>query len=95
MMVWLLNAGLKRFNYHLPLALVTLFAITIVFTLSGFYEVLELWDDKYMHPDPGWRIHGSYDTAERSAMRFAWDDRRRSVGLSLAEKKRRSKNLIA
>jgi uncharacterized membrane protein YjdF len=63
LMVWLLNTGIKRFNYRLPLALVTLFAITAAFTLSGFYEVLELWDDKYMHPTPGWRIHGAYDTA--------------------------------
>ena len=62
-MVWLLNAGIRRFNYRLPLLLLTLFAVTAMFTLSGFYEVLELWDDKYMHPNPGWRIHGSYDTA--------------------------------
>jgi uncharacterized membrane protein YjdF len=62
-MVWLLNAGIKRFNYRLPLELVTLFAVTTMFTLAGFYEVLELWDDKYMHPSPGSRIHGSYDTA--------------------------------
>lgn len=61
--VWLLAEGLRRFNYHLPLALVTLFAMTTMFTLAGFYEVLELWDDKYMHPNPGWRIHGAYDTA--------------------------------
>ena len=25
--------------------------------------VIELWDDKYMWPAPGMRIHGSYDTA--------------------------------
>ena len=61
--VWLLNEGLTRFNYRLPLALTTLFAVALMFLVSGFYEVLELWDDKYMHPDPGWRIHGSYDTA--------------------------------
>ena len=34
-----------------------------MFTIAGFYEVLELWDDKYMHPEPGMRIHGPYDTA--------------------------------
>ena len=61
-LVWLLDTGLKKFGYALPLALVTLFAVTTMFTLAGFYEVLELWDDKYMHPNPGWRIHGAYDT---------------------------------
>lgn len=62
LIIWLLRAGLERFGYHLPLGLITLFAITIMFTISGFYEVLELWDDKYMHPEPGMRIHGPYDT---------------------------------
>jgi uncharacterized membrane protein YjdF len=61
--VWLLREGLKHFGYRLPLGLVIFFAITTMFTLSGFYEVIELWDDKYMHPLPGMRIHGSYDTA--------------------------------
>lgn len=60
--VWLLNEGLKRFGYRLPLGLVTFFAITTIFTISGFYEIVELWDDKYMWPQPGMRIHGPYDT---------------------------------
>src|SRR5262249_315755 len=62
--VWLLRAGLDHFGYRLPLGLVTLFAMTIMFTVSGFYEVVELWDDKYMWPAPWMRIHGAYDTAE-------------------------------
>lgn len=61
--VWLLRAGLDHFGYRLPLGLVTFFAVTTMFTLSGFYEIVELWDDKYMWPAPGMRIHGSYDTA--------------------------------
>lgn len=60
--VWLLRAGLGHFGYRLPLGLVVFFALTTMFTLSGFYEVIELWDDKYMHPEPGMRIHGAYDT---------------------------------
>lgn len=60
--VWLLNEGLKRFGYRLPLWVVTFFAITTMFTISGFYEVVELWDDKYFWPQPGMRIHGAYDT---------------------------------
>lgn len=61
-LVWLFNEGLKRFGYRLPLGLVTLFAVTAMFTIAGFYEIVELWDDKYMHPQPGMRIHGPYDT---------------------------------
>jgi uncharacterized membrane protein YjdF len=61
--VWLLRAGLDYFGYRLPLGLITFFAMTIMFTLSGFYEIVELWDDKYMWATPGMRIHGSYDTA--------------------------------
>ncbi|MGH9938979.1 MAG: hypothetical protein ACREAM_22295 [Blastocatellia bacterium] len=61
--VWLLRAGLDHFGYRLPLGLVTFFAMTTMFTVSGFYEIIELWDDKYMWPQPGMRIHGSYDTA--------------------------------
>jgi uncharacterized membrane protein YjdF len=60
--VWLLRAGLDRFGYRLPLGLVTFFAMTTMFTISGFYEIVELWDDKYMWPAPGMRIHGPYDT---------------------------------
>jgi len=61
--VWLLKEGLTCFGYRLPLAVVTFFAVTTMFTISGFYEVVELWDDKYMWPQPGMRIHGPYDTA--------------------------------
>jgi uncharacterized membrane protein YjdF len=61
--VWLLRAGLDRFSYHLPLGLVTFFALTTMFTVSGLYEIIEMWDDKYMWPAPGMRIHGPYDSA--------------------------------
>lgn len=59
--VWLLREGIVRFGYRLPLGLIAFFSITILFSLSGFYEILELWDDQ-SHPVPGMRIHGAYDT---------------------------------
>lgn len=62
MIIWLLREGIVRFGYRLPLGLITFFAMTTMFTISGFYEVIELWDDKYMHDQPGMRIHGAYDT---------------------------------
>lgn len=61
-LVWLLHLGIHRMGYRLPLILSTIFALTTMFTISGFYEIVELWDDKYMHPVPGMRIHGPYDT---------------------------------
>jgi uncharacterized membrane protein YjdF len=61
--VWGMKVGLDRFGYKLPVGMIAFFSFATVFALAGFYEVIELWDDKYMHPNPGWRIHGSYDTA--------------------------------
>ena len=60
--VWLVRTGITRYDYRLPIGLIAFFTFTTVFTLAGFYEVIELWDDKYMHAEPGWRIHGPYDT---------------------------------
>jgi uncharacterized membrane protein YjdF len=61
--VWLLQTGLDYSGYRLPFGLVVFLSVTILFTIAGFYEVIELWDDKYLHPQSGMRIHGSYDTA--------------------------------
>ncbi len=61
--VWLVQTGLNRYGYRLPIGLICFLSFATVFTLAGFYEVIELWDDKYLHAEPGWRIHGSYDTA--------------------------------
>jgi uncharacterized membrane protein YjdF len=63
LIVWLSDNLMNYKGYRLPLGLVTFFAITTMFTIAGFYEVIELYDDKYMWPQPGMRIHGSYDTA--------------------------------
>jgi uncharacterized membrane protein YjdF len=60
--VWGMKVGLDRFGYRLPIGLIAFFSFATVFVFAGFYEVIELWDDKYMHPAPGWRIHGAYDT---------------------------------
>ena len=46
----------------MPPALLTGLAVCVMFTVAGFYEIVEYWDDRYMHPEPGMRIHGSYDT---------------------------------
>lgn len=78
--VWLTRVLLYRFGVQIPLGLICFFTFTIVFMLAGFYEVIELWDDKYFHPEPGWRIHGSYDTAND----LQWDLMGMGVGAILS-----------
>src|SRR6201988_4759185 len=58
--VWLVQSGLQRREYHLPLPLTAFFAATTVFSISAAYEIIELWDELYAG---GKRIWGPYDTA--------------------------------
>lgn len=36
------------------------FAVAMLFSMSGFYEIIELWDERYFH---GKRIWSPHDTA--------------------------------
>jgi uncharacterized membrane protein YjdF len=58
--VWLVQHALQKYGHHLPLSLTAFFSATIVFSLSAFYEIIELWDELYFHPH---RIWGPLDTA--------------------------------
>jgi uncharacterized membrane protein YjdF len=58
--VWLVQHALERWGHNLPLPLTAFFAGSIVFSLSAFYEIIELWDELYFHPH---RIWGALDTA--------------------------------
>jgi uncharacterized membrane protein YjdF len=58
--VWLVQHSLQKYGHRLPLTLTALFSATIVFSLSAFYEIIELWDELYFHPH---RIWGPLDTA--------------------------------
>lgn len=58
--VWLVQHALEKWGHHLPLKLTAFFAGTMVFSLSAFYEIIELWDELYFHPH---RIWGPLDTA--------------------------------
>jgi uncharacterized membrane protein YjdF len=58
--VWLVQHSLQKYGHRLPLSLTAFFAGTIVFSLSTFYEIIELWDELYFHPH---RIWGPLDTA--------------------------------
>lgn len=59
--VWLVQHKLAKQGHHLPITLTAFFAGTLVFSLSAFYEIIELWDEMYFHPH---RIWGPLDTAK-------------------------------
>ena len=58
--VWLVKLSLEKLGHQLPLTLTAFFAGTTMFSLSAFYEIIELWDELYFHPH---RIWGPLDTA--------------------------------
>jgi hypothetical protein len=58
--IWILQSSAKRGGYRLPLGLITVIAVAMIFSLCGFYEIIELWDERYFH---GKRIWGPYDTS--------------------------------
>ena len=58
--MWLVRAIIERFNYRLPLGMVTFFSVATTFGLSAFYEITELWDEDFFH---GHRIWSTHDTS--------------------------------
>ncbi len=55
--IWLFATGLEKFQYRLPLGVTSFFSVTINFFLSGFYEVIELWDELFFHGQRIWTLH--------------------------------------
>ena len=58
--VWLVQKVFERLGHHLTVLLTAFIAGCLVFSLSAFYEIIELWDEKYFHPG---RIWSPLDTA--------------------------------
>lgn len=58
--IWLVQRGLDRVGHKVSLSIAALFAITLMFSISACYEIIELWDEVYFG---GQRIWGKYDTA--------------------------------
>ncbi|HEX4951702.1 MAG TPA: hypothetical protein VFZ34_33900, partial [Blastocatellia bacterium] len=56
-LIWFFATGIERFNYRLPLGLICFFSVTINFFLSGFYEVVELWDELFFRGQRIWTLH--------------------------------------
>ncbi|HET9532079.1 MAG TPA: hypothetical protein VFQ92_17095 [Blastocatellia bacterium] len=45
--MWLLRATTRRFGLILPLNLLAFFSVCITFSFAAYYEILELWDEKF------------------------------------------------
>jgi uncharacterized membrane protein YjdF len=58
--IWLFSTWLDNYRKALPLGILAVFAVTVSFSISGFYEVVELWDELYFG---GKRIWSLYDTS--------------------------------
>jgi uncharacterized membrane protein YjdF len=56
-LIWLFATGLEKFHYKLPLGVISFFSVTINFFLSGFYEVIELWDELFFRGQRIWTLH--------------------------------------
>ena len=59
--IWLLGKALEARGYQLSFGLTSYIAATSIFSLSAFYEIIELWDEVYFH---GHRIWSTHDTAK-------------------------------
>lgn len=55
--IWLFATGIEKFGYDLPLGVISFFSVTINFFFSGFYEVVELWDELFFHGQRIWTLH--------------------------------------
>lgn len=56
--IWLLKVMIEQRGYRLSVALITLFGIACSYSAAAFYEVIELWDERYFG---GKRIWSPYD----------------------------------
>ena len=57
LVLWLAAEVGARLGYRLPLGLLTLFSVTALFSLTGFYEIIELWDERYFGGQRIWSPH--------------------------------------
>ena len=55
--LWLASEVVARSGYHLPLGLITFFSIMTLFSITGFYEIIELWDELYFRGQRIWSPH--------------------------------------
>lgn len=58
-LIWLIRAWFAKSGYAVPLNVVVFIAVCVNFSLAGFYEITEMWDELYFG---GKRIWSVYDT---------------------------------
>ncbi|HZS46192.1 MAG TPA: hypothetical protein VFC63_14045 [Blastocatellia bacterium] len=58
--MWLLRSGTRKLGHKLPLNLIAFLSVTITFSFAAYYEILELWDEKFFG---GRRIWTLQDTS--------------------------------
>lgn len=57
LILWLSREGLERMGYRLPLGFITVFSIATLFSITAFYEVIEMWDELYFSGQRIWSTH--------------------------------------
>ena len=45
--MWLLRATTRRFGLRLPLMLLAFLSVAVTFAFCAYYEILELWDERF------------------------------------------------
>ena len=74
--IWIAREWSERAGLRIPSGLLTFGAASVMFSLTAFYEVLELWDELIFHGQRIWSLH---DTAED----LQWDGCGIVVGVML------------
>jgi uncharacterized membrane protein YjdF len=77
LVIWLVKQAFQARGYPSAAVVTSLFACTIMFSLTAFYEIIELWDELYFQ---GQRIWSKYDTATD----LQWDLLGILIGAALA-----------
>jgi hypothetical protein len=57
LIVWLAREVIRRYGYDPPLGLVAFVSITVLFSITAFYEIIELWDELYFRGQRIWSTH--------------------------------------
>lgn len=64
--MWLLRATTRRFGLRLPLMLLAFLSVAVTFGFCAYYEILELWDERFFGGKRLW-------TPTDSANDLQWD----------------------
>ena len=89
---WLLRTTTRRVGLRLPADLMTFLAVTITFSFASYYEIVELWDEKFYGDfqrlwtpqdtphDLQWDLFGIIFFALVAAAYYKIKDRREELG---------------